>query len=587
MSIQAPITISQALDGIRMRKYFLPSIQRGVVWGHEQIEKLFDSLMRDYPIGSLLFWRVGRHNVNDYIFYEFLDHYHERDTIDNNPVHGPLTDEILGVLDGQQRLTALHIGLGGWYAYKTPWKRWDNNAAFPKRQLYLNLLSPQGREDLEYDFRFLTDDEAKNSSPEAFWYKVSDILPEKSIKYVVNYLIANKLNSTTQTSNRGKTPDEILSTLFEIVHVRQLINYYLEDSQDLNKVLNIFIRVNSGGTQLSYSDLLLSIASASWKVKNAREEIYDLVKDINCIGAKFNFDKDFILKACLVLCDFRNIEFNVNNFNHNNMLMIENEWDNISEAIRTAVVLIDSLGFNRDTLTANNAVIPIAYYILKRRLNDRYITNVNEQKDRDLIRKWLSISLLKRIFGSHADNVLTLMRDEINKSVSKGIYSFPFDQIKNSLKGNPTKSFIFTNDDIENLFTYNYGQAYTFQALALLYPWLDYRNQFHLDHMHPKSKFTKKEFSKLNLTNDDAECYLKYCNNIVNLQLIEGPINQQKSDMSLSDWINCMCSSSQVKDAYFNKHYIDISNSLNFDDFIDFSTKRKLLMKAEFERLLQ
>ena len=84
-------------------------------------------------------------------------------------------------------------------------------------------------------------------------------------------------------------------------------------------MLNIFIRVNSGGTTLSYSDLLLSIATAQWKNKDARQEITKFVDEINQIGNGFNFDKDFVLKACLVLCDFKDIAFKVDNFNAETM----------------------------------------------------------------------------------------------------------------------------------------------------------------------------------------------------------------------------------------------------------------------------
>ena len=57
------------------------------------------------------------------------------------------------ILYGQQRLTSLYIGLKGTYAYKMPRKRWDNDTAFPKRRLYLNLLGLNNDDDLEYNFK--------------------------------------------------------------------------------------------------------------------------------------------------------------------------------------------------------------------------------------------------------------------------------------------------------------------------------------------------------------------------------------------------------------------------------------------------
>ena len=56
-----------------------------------------------------------------------------------------------------------------------------------------------------------------------------------------------------------------LHRLHAMVHNALVISYYEEESQDIEKVLNIFIRTNSGGTVLSYSDLLLSIATAQWE----------------------------------------------------------------------------------------------------------------------------------------------------------------------------------------------------------------------------------------------------------------------------------------------------------------------------------
>jgi len=84
MSFEAPITIRQAVDRIHRKEYVLPSIQREFVWKPEQIIGLFDSLMRGFPIGSFLFWKVEPEHRSEYQFYNFLQHYHERD-LRHNP----------------------------------------------------------------------------------------------------------------------------------------------------------------------------------------------------------------------------------------------------------------------------------------------------------------------------------------------------------------------------------------------------------------------------------------------------------------------------------------------------------------------
>ena len=72
MAFQTPITISRALGSIERGEYVLPAIQREFVWWPEQIERLFDSLMREYPIGSFLFWIVRRGSTDQYKFYNFM-----------------------------------------------------------------------------------------------------------------------------------------------------------------------------------------------------------------------------------------------------------------------------------------------------------------------------------------------------------------------------------------------------------------------------------------------------------------------------------------------------------------------------------
>ena len=109
------------------------------------------------------------------------------------------------------------------------------------------------------------------------------------------------------TSKISETQSEFaintLNEFFNVVHQKGTISYYLEKSPELDKVLQIFIRINSGGTVLSYSDLLLSIATAQWTERDAREVIHEFVDDINAIGDGFDFSKDNVLKSCLVLAD--------------------------------------------------------------------------------------------------------------------------------------------------------------------------------------------------------------------------------------------------------------------------------------------
>lgn len=363
MAYETPLTIAEVMQDISTNKYVLPSIQREYVWDTDQIETLFDSLMQDYPIGAFLFWEIDKSRLLDYDFYEFLRNYHEKTGTHNKKVDLKGSDGVTAVLDGQQRLTSIYIGLKGSYAYRLKYKQKKNDNAYPTRYLYLNLLEDAKDESNKYDFRFLTDDEYKGMT-EGYWYKVGDILtmtqPGETSQYVLDHIAFAGAYTKEQTMHANNT----LQKLYNVVHTDKTLSYYKEKSVELDKVLNIFIRVNSSGTVLTYSDLLLSIASAQWENHDAREEITEFVEEVNAIGGGFRINKDFVLKTALVLTDFTDIAFKVDNFNKPNMMKIEANWDNIKRAIKQSVNLVSSFGYSGETLSSNNALIPIAYYLL-------------------------------------------------------------------------------------------------------------------------------------------------------------------------------------------------------------------------------
>ena len=144
------------------------------------------------------------------------------------------------------------------------------------------------------------------------------------------------------------------------------LHFYDETDQEIERVLDIFIRVNSGGTVLSYSDLLLSIATARWKERDAREEIYSLVDALNTSGQGFNFSQDAILKAGLVLAGISDFAFRVKNFNATNMALLDKEWDSIGESLKLAADLLADFGLSDATLPAASVLIPVAYYVHRR-----------------------------------------------------------------------------------------------------------------------------------------------------------------------------------------------------------------------------
>lgn len=580
MAFQTPLTINEAIENIESNKYLLPAIQREFVWSPDQITKLFDSLMRDYPINAFLFWKVARENINEFRFYEFLRDYHQRNKRHNEKINLNGNEDIIAVLDGQQRLTSLFIGLNGSYASKIPYRRYDDPQAYPKKELYLNLLSKSDDPDYEYEFEFLTEDEASSSDHDHHWFLIRKIRRLKEPGPLNEYLIDNNLINILD-KDKAKFAMGTLFKLQTVIHTTPSISYYLEQSKELDKVLNIFIRINSGGTILSYSDLLLSFAITQWEKRDAREEINSFVDEINGIGRGFNVNKDFVLKACLVLSDFNDISFKVDNFNKSNMLQIEKNWVNLTRAIRDAMRLISSFGFSRENITSNNLIIPIAYYLKHKGLPNNFETSDQNIKDRIKIKKWLTLSLLKRVFSFSPDGVLRPVREIIKNCTGE----FPLDEIINYFKGK-NRDLVFTSDDIDNLLNSKYGQGDNLVIMSIIYSWADLRNNFHIDHIFPKSSFTKVRLEKHGIPTPKTDYYLENYNYLGNLQLLESTPNIQKRDKEFDEWFNGKFTTDEEKNNYKDKHSIPKNIDLNLSNFEEFFDKRKKLISQKLKNEL-
>lgn len=578
MAFQTPITIKEAIKNIQVGKYLLPAIQREFVWKSEQIENLFDSLMNDYPIGSFLFWEVK--NPKDYRLYKFVQKYDQRETsYERDEIVELLeNEEKIAILDGQQRLTSLYIGLLGTYVEKLPRYRWDNPKAFPEKFLCLNLLEGNSDEDKKYEFKFCTQEEIENKTEKYYWFKIKEILDieqDKIVQMVIKLFYGQK-------ENIFNTVLEKMTKLYDIINRKPIINFYLEKENDLDKVLNIFIRINSAGTKLNYSDLLLSIATAQWS-GNAREKMNKLVADLNKIGNGFALDKDFILKAGLYLTeDIKNIKFKVNNFKKKNIDLIEKNLENIDETLNITMNLLKVLGYDKNKLSSNIPILPIALYILKNNIGMEIVNNSKYIEDRELIKEWIIKSTLKRIF-SGTENVLKSIRDIL---LEKNYSKFPLDLIKEKLKTIPTRSIIFNEDEVVNLIYYKYRDVNTFSILQLLYPTLDYRNIFHIDHIYPKAKLTPKYLKKFDLVRSDLINNTNEENFLANLQLLEGTLNLEKNDKEPEEWINSQYKSAEERREYLKKNYIPENIELTITNYEEFFRRREELILEKLKEIL-
>ena len=573
-------TIKNTLDEIYRHDLVLPAIQREFVWQPNQICRLFDSLMQGFPFGTFLYWRVAPENSGKFKFFDFVRNYHQRD----NPHCPPLPDmpnrQLTAVLDGQQRLTALNIGLRGSIARKLPYRWWKSPDAFPAKRLYLDLLWQPDEDDeegLRYRFSFLTDEQSNETQDGVCWFPAGQVLSLKNAGPAMSQWLNARLPQEQVTPAH-----ETLFELYEVVHSKHLVAYYLEKGQELDKALQIFIRMNDGGTPLSHSDLLLSIAIAQWTEHDARQEIHDLVDELNHIGIGFTFSKDLVLKAGLMLSDIGRVGFKVDNFNRENMNTFESKWDDIKRALILTVQLVSSFGFTGHSLTAHNSILPIAYYLYTKDPGASFLTNSKFEQDRKRIRRWLVRSLLKSgVWGSGLDTLLTDLRRAIGQG---GTDAFPVESIREAM-ARRGRQLVFDDEEIEDLADMRHGDRLTFALLSLLFPFVDLRNQFHLDHIFPAAKFTESRLNGANVPAEKVPAFNDQKDRLANLQLLQGALNIEKSATMPAEWLAQTHSNEASRREYEERHLLgQVPKSIR--EFDTFYGERREKLKARIRQLL-
>lgn len=598
-SYAKPITIEDAVRHIIKNEYLLPAIQRKFIWRPEQICSLFDSIMRGYPINSFMFWEVTTPRIaNDFRFFQFLKNYCERFGEDNPDLDTKGLDHFWAVIDGQQRLTSLYIGLKGTYAYKLPRKWWPSSkdsAILPERKLYLNIASSledeQAEGKMRYEFKLLTGDISKE-----VWFRVGDILcidtealgkkatsPQEIHESIHFYLKKCGL----ETSNYAA---ETLYRLYTSIRTEKILNYYNETSTDIDDIVSIFVRTNHGGSPLSFSDLLISIAIANFENKYTKKDI-DIRKDIDNIVSEasskgFHITRDFTLKTALAVSE-NDIQFKVKNFNRDKVESIGMIWENLQACFNSTFELVKSFGLTDAALRAKNALIPIIYYLFHKTDSSheplyKAINNPAKHKEeRKKICQWLHMSLLKGTFGGHSDTTLATLRRILRSNLSDTT-CFPLERIIEHFRGT-SKDMTFTDDFIDRLLKTQKEHPSCFSILALLYPDLDFSQALDIDHIHPAAGFRKAALAKHDWSNDPERRAFyeapENWNGIANLQLLNASENKAKQDMDLSQWI-------QKNPSRFPMLYVPAQTDLGFNAFEEFIAIRRQCLKQKLQQLV-
>lgn len=562
--------------------YYLPAIQRPYVWMPDQIVRLFDSLLKGYPISSFLFWDVSPAEVENLSVYKFVEDFTYGD-FHNESVH--LTDrQMTLVLDGQQRLTSLVIGLRGSYKSKLKNKRWDNPEAWVRQHLYLNLMQDARSEedsltDVTYGLSFFTGEPPRSEG--SYWFPVSRILQFGDQCEYDSYVddALQKLEADGVGRTDRKVVERNLDTLYRAIWKDECVAYFTETSKSLERVLDVFVRANEGGTKLSKSDLLLSTITTTWGDLNAREEIYQFVDYLNSGLTRHNdFDKDWVMKACLVLSDLPNA-YKVSNFNKKNLELIRYNWEGVKTALEATVRLVNEFGIDRDTLTSTNALLPLAYYIFRTKVRFNSTGAVDSEAVSSMHR-WLVKALLASAFSGSSDNTIALARKIIQEHLDVD-GGFPERNLLIGLKKHSQIDFTDSRS-LDDLMAVRYTDKSCFLALSLIYPEKRWgSDQYHIDHIFPQARFNKAKLLALDVSEWALHAYSSSRDLIANLQLLPAIDNIEKSSSEFEVWI-------ASRNADFAQcHCIPNERGLYaMSAFLEFVKQREFLLRRRFAGVL-
>ncbi|MFH1737452.1 MAG: DUF262 domain-containing protein, partial [bacterium] len=511
--------------------------------------------LREYPISTLLIWKTTstiRHR-------KFIDNW--KNTLRLSDFYVPVdTKKKCLVLDGQQRLQSLFIGLCG---------------SFEGKELCLDILSGEvaAPDDVKYKFKFL--EPAAIDFP---WVKFKELIfTTKKKREVLDGLKAIAGGDLTGTALNML--DDHLDLVGRTFKMDEALTYQELDSIDNpalyteDDVVEVFIRANSGGTKLGKSDLLFSLLSASWEVADKRME--DLLESLNKHG--FAFDRDFVLKTCLVLLG-QGARYEVQKFRKAGVRKdIEAKWDDIAKAIQDVLDFVRGKTFIQcdKAMPTYLVLIPLVYV--------RYHFADAWKKAKDVDSYLLRCSLAGA-FGGVPDNLL----DALVKKLAE-LKEFSVDDAFGVIRSQG-RSLELTEDRFWQM---GYGSNTIHLLFNIWYrdfnhtPAYD-NNPPQVDHIFPQSALRKVKVVNPKTGHKDL---LKYHdaerNQIANCMLLSREENGPggKWDTLPEDWFAKRLAEEGV--AYLEKHLIPGDPALwKLDQFEYFIKERKELIRQRFKFLL-
>lgn len=559
--IDDSITIYEALENIKNGKYVMPAFQRQYVWSMEQIEKLWDSILLDYPIATFLFWHVDDDNVSwDTYFCNFLsevtfDSRKQADSVNYelSSINVNLTDT--AVLDGQQRLTSLFLSLYGQaYIRQKHARKKIAGGTVVKLLIELNknrlAVDEEEYNSKKFDIRFA--ERIGKLSPTQF--EVKNILDpqfreDSTREQAIEKAIVNVPPESKEYA-RG-----ILNQLYRKIFVEKLIRYTKIKDMKQDDALEMFVRFNSGGKALKKHEITMSILEAYWP--SAKTEFGKVLE-----GPYAGFGTDFIVRAALMLYG----DVVKSNINKQIAEDLKNHWQEFKKALRNLETVLKSMKIEVSRFANSwNVLLPIIYFIY---YNPEY------EKNLEGIRAYLVRAVLFTYFQSGTTSKLQQMKSSINSYN----YEITVDMMENQIS-----DLRVTDGKIDDILNAEKGSRVAGEVLYFLgLEWINKNYKYEQDHLHPDERFNRT--NPVSVPMEEWNKWRSNRNRLPNLHLLEGRQNASKNDMRLVDYYNDM--NDEQKAVFRKEALIPDGVSLELEHFGEFYEKRKALLMDKIRQLL-
>lgn len=552
MAIWKTYRVADAVTEIDEEKFVLPVIQRSLVWTEDKMELLFDTLLKGDSFGGVMVIEEEKETKPLFNYRPF--------TKDGNFILSRQIDSLkqqqFFVIDGQQRLQTFYTGLKGTINGKV---------------LYFDLFSDYN---LEYEFKFEKDENKlpkiskeniDRKIPEHFWYPVKTLLEKLKntgkYKQVVKEIIDKQV--ITDDLKKDHIEENILSFYENVLNSETLgiskvvINKSLPEIENRQRIVELFRRLNDGGTRLSSFDLVASILKGfSWEMEGFLKEMLEKYQDIG-------LTQDNLLKLIFLLQDNYNKE--MASIEATDAEFAINNRERIKDTIKALKDFLECSKTYDYYKEGNRSFIPlffISYHLFHKDIDNNALMNYfnnyeTGNADFPLMKRWLYHSLINGVFRSKGAGWIpykTGIKKILEKIKPHKNKPFPVSELFEVYTTHPitfTTTYTSGNlDQLDNSFIY-----------YLMYDRARTTRTNDIDHIMPKNILEAKEvdWGKIN--------------SIKNFQLLDFGTNRgAKNGKPFKEWVD---NPGYVKDkpAYVTLHLIPTDETLwtedKFDDFIE------------------